>query len=278
MKWTEYLAGLAAVTAALWSATAYSDDSQVRRRAEAKVKDYFSVKFETGSVLGPSVGKQADDYTASISQVARAVKANKAVMMYFYVEVGENEKDGGLKARAEKCAKLEQEVFSGDEKVQELGFLARFCQKYKVEVSKVKAKDNPYYNSETAPVIVVVAGNGDIVATLTGSAVAPDSITKALGDALTKSGIDAKAISAKQKRNGKPLLNLEIKKETLDKEIGDADKKISEWRKDPKKVQDAVKLEKEMKVKEAELTKAKQDIADIKKTLEEVPEVKDSKK
>jgi len=206
------------------------------------------------------------------------VKANKVVMMYFYIEVGENEKDGGLKARAEKCAKLEQEIFTGDEKVQELGLLARFCQKFKVEVSRVKAKDNPYYNSETAPVVVVVAGNGSIVATLAGNAIAPDAITKALGDALTRSGIDAKVISTRQKKSGKSLLSLEIKKATLDKEIDDAGKKISEWRDDPKKVQDAVKLEKDKKAKEAEVTKVKQDIADIRKTLEEVPEVKGSKK
>jgi len=261
-----------------WNAEGHSEDSPARKRAEAKVYYYFSVKFETGSAIGPVAGKSAEDYTKSLMRVARAVKENKAIMMYFYVVADENEKDEGLKARAERCAALNQDLFSGEEKVQELGLLARSCERCKVDVSRTKAKDNPYYNSETAPVVVVVAGNGGIVATLTGNSVTADSVTKALSDALLKSGIDAKIISVNLKRNGRTLLSLETKKATLDQEIADAEKKISEWKRDKDKVKDAVKLEKGKKAKEEELSKVKQDIADIHKTLEAAPEVKGLKK
>jgi hypothetical protein len=132
---------------------------------------------------------------AGVPGVSAAKDQKMPALVYFYVRSGE-EKSPSIKA----CRSMELDLFAGRNK--RVGLLARYFQCTRVNVDGITPKQDPVFNGQSAPLLLVTAADGSRVALLPGK-VSEADLVGAMQAALQKSGINGAAITAQ----GEPLLS-----------------------------------------------------------------------
>lgn len=133
------------------------------------------------------------DYLGRLSLAEEARKANKPLMVYFYVETPPVV--GGKRVKPTKQAtacRTVARLFDGGDLG--IGTAAKFFVLCDVDVSKVTPRENTAFNSFTAPMIVFLDSKGNLVSFLSGK-ISGSSLLGAMMQTLARSGINAAKVA-----------------------------------------------------------------------------------
>ncbi len=144
------------------------------------------------------------DYIASLPGVADAKSQGKPALVYFFTRATKPARGRSGAAvptrQARACEMLEKSAFRGRDA--RIGVAAKLFVCSKTDVTSVTPQRNPVFNTENAPIVLLTASDGDVVALLAGK-VRPSALLSAMLNALRKSGIDGSKVIAR----GNSLLN-----------------------------------------------------------------------
>lgn len=166
-------------------------------------------KLEFGEAKLPTVGADEklrgrsaiQNYLGRLPQAEEARKANKPLMVYFYVQmpkaVGRKKVKPTKQAMA--CRTVERLFDGGDTGV---GTAAKFFVLCDVDVSKVTPRENAVFNLFTAPTIAFLDSKGKIVSFLSRK-ITGSSLLRAMMQTLARSGINAAKIAVGKKILGR---------------------------------------------------------------------------
>lgn len=265
-KLTVALPIAAMVLWALAACGAEGDKSADETPGGPAMEQYMSVNFLNGQLpAGTKLSK--DKFITMISVVDDAMKAKKPALVFFTVTQNDNAKDGVNKRGAKDTDKVMADVFSGKQASWKTGLLAKFVLSVKLDITKVTAKDNYYFNSEKGPAVLIVGPDGKQAALLEAEKARPEDAARALTKALDKSDIDTVVILARLDKEVKALAAAEADATRLEKEQLTMMGQIANT-KEPKA---KAALEKQRQAKAAEAVKRKAEIERLQKKIEEVP-------
>jgi hypothetical protein len=230
------------------------------------MEQYMSVNFLSGQLpAGTRLSKEK--FITTISVVDNAMKAKKPALVFFTVAPNGNAKDVVNKKGSKDTDKVMAEVFSGKQASWKVGLLAKFILSATIDITKVTAKDNDYFNPEKGPAVLVAGPDGKQVALIEAEKMEPDDVARALTRALDKSDIDTGAILARLNKELKALTAAEAGAARLEKEQLAMLGQIANT-KDPNA---KAALEKQRQTKAAEVVKLKAETERLQKKIEEVP-------
>jgi hypothetical protein len=165
------------------------------------------------------------DYLGRLPAAREAREAGKPSMLYFYVTTPKAV--AGKRARPSRqvtaCLKV-QRLFDGSNT--SIGTAAKFFVLSDIDVSKVSVKDNPIFNSHTAPAIAFLDSKGKIASILSGK-ITSSSLLRAMVQTLSKSGIRGAKVTLGA-RILKQILKLENEKASATQRRTDAARGLSE--------------------------------------------------
>lgn len=194
-------------------------------------------KLEFGEAKLPPVGADEklrgrsaiQDYLGRISLAEEARKANKPLMVYFYVQTPATV--GGKRVKPTKqataCRTVERLFNGGDTGI---GTAAKFFVLCDVDVSKVNPGENTAFNSFTAPMIVFLDSKGKLVSFFSGK-ISGNSLLGAMMQTLARSGINAAKVAVGKRVLGRirtienERASAERRRTVAEKGLADAKKK-----------------------------------------------------
>lgn len=141
------------------------------------------------------------DYLGRLSSAEEARKANKPLMVYFYVPMPKTV--GGKKVKPTRQAtacRTVQRMFDGGDLG--IGTAAKFFVLCDVDVSKVNPRENAVFNLLTAPAVALLDSKGKLVSLLSGK-ISGSSLLRAMMQTLARSGINAAKIAVGKKILGR---------------------------------------------------------------------------
>jgi len=150
-------------------------------------------KASPSDVSGPN--RLSADALATVPGVSSAKDKKMPGLVYFYVPISSAVAAGTEKPspQLKACRSNAIDLFSGRSKP--LGVLARSFVCTKVNVDGVTAKQDPVFNSQAAPLVLVTAADGSRVALLSGK-IEEAQLVAAMQAALQKSGLNGAAMVA----------------------------------------------------------------------------------
>jgi hypothetical protein len=164
--------------------------------------------------------RMAASAITSIPGVAEAKAQNRPALVYFYSGSGPAGSPAGgacaiggdASPQVKACRTLELGLFGGRNK--SVGLLARAFRCTKINVSSVTPKQDPVFNAQNAPLILVTAADGSRIALLSGK-VGEGELVAAMQAALQKSKVDGQRITAQGEQVLKQIARLEDEKNRL---------------------------------------------------------------
>ncbi|MFC1587118.1 hypothetical protein ACFL54_02310 [Planctomycetota bacterium] len=151
------------------------------------------------------------EYLKEIPGVKAAIKEKQPALLYFY-----SPKTTTKQGRA--CRKLaKQDFFKGlDVK---LGLTAQLFYCAKIDVTEIEEEDNPLFNIESAPAMVVVDKGGTLVQQIAGDDIKGRSLQAAMDKALKQSELDPKTYLRDTTKHIKNIQKNEKKKIKLEADL-----------------------------------------------------------
>jgi hypothetical protein len=183
---------------------------------EAKILELTSIKWEDKA---PSIGggtaanRLSADAIASLPGVSDAKTKKMPALVYFTSGSAQNGKSvSSSSPQGKACRNLEDDLFDGSSRT--VGLLARHFSRAKVDVKSITSQQDPVFNAQNAPLVLVTAADGSRVALLSGR-IAESDLVSAMSTALQKSGINAQSIALQSDQILARIRQIEDEKQKL---------------------------------------------------------------
>jgi hypothetical protein len=195
-----------------------------------KIIELCTVKLNESSPMafeGSASSRMSTDALASMPSVSVAKTKNMPALVFFYTQataengagaagggcpIGGGLAGGKASNLSKTCRSVELSLFSGRSK--SVGLLARSFQCSKVNVTSVTAKQDPVFNAQNAPLVLVTAADGSRVALLSGK-VGEADLAAAMQAALRKSGFDGQGVATQGEQVLRQIAKYEEEKNRL---------------------------------------------------------------
>ncbi len=157
-------------------------------------------KVDLGDAGLPSLGadeklrgrEAVQNYLSRLGPAGEALSAGKPLLAYFYTRATTGTGRKAKPTRQATACKTVERFFSGSDTG--IGTAAKFFVTCDVDVSKVGPRENPVFNSLTAPAIALLDSKGNLVSLLSGR-ISGSSLLRAMMQTLAKSGISTAKIT-----------------------------------------------------------------------------------
>ncbi|MHC5059268.1 MAG: thioredoxin domain-containing protein [Planctomycetota bacterium] len=136
------------------------------------------------------------DYLGRLSAAEEARRASKPLMAYFYVRTSQAAGRKVKPTRQTNACRMVERLFDGSDTG--IGTAAKFFVTCDIDVSRVDPRQNPVFNSRTAPAIALLDSKGNLVSLLSGK-ITSSSLLRGMMLTLAKSGISSAKVTIGKK-------------------------------------------------------------------------------